>query len=182
MSAIKVKDKVFEISIAASTIEAVVQKIADALNRDYTGKNPLFISILNGSFIFAADLIRKITIPCQISFVKLSSYAGTSSTKTVKEIIGLTEDIKGRHVVIIEDIVDTGLTLDKFLKDIEKYEPASVKLACLTFKEKAFEKDFQIDYLGMKIEKEFVVGYGLDYDGYGRNLPDIYKEVKTVNG
>jgi hypoxanthine phosphoribosyltransferase len=178
MATIKVKDKDFEISIDASAIEAAVQKMAIEINRDYGDKNPLFLAILNGSFIFAADLIRKITIPCQISFVKLSSYSGTASTEEVKELIGLNEDITGRHVVIVEDIVDTGITLEKLLKDLEKFKAASVKLACLTFKKEAFKKSFRIDYLGLTIPNEFIVGYGLDYDGYGRNLPDIYKVAK----
>jgi len=179
MSTIKVKDKDFEISIDANTIDAAVQKMAVDINRDYEGKHPLFLAILNGSFVFAADLIRKITIPCEITFVKLSSYSGTASTESVKELIGLNEDIKGRHLIIVEDIVDTGITLDKFLQDLEKYEPASIKLACFTFKKEAFKKSFRIDYLGITIPNEFVVGYGLDYDGYGRNLPDIYKIVKS---
>jgi hypoxanthine phosphoribosyltransferase len=179
MSTIKVKDKDFEMSIDSSAIDAAVQKMAIEISRDYEGKNPLFIAILNGSFVFAADLIRKITIPCQISFVKLSSYSGTASTKNIKELIGLNEDIKGRHLIIVEDIVDTGLTLDKLLKDLEKFEPASVKLACFTFKKEAFKKSFRIDYLGITIPNDFVVGYGLDYDGYGRNLPEIYKIVKS---
>lgn len=175
MTTIKVKDKDFEISIDASAIDTVVQRIAAEINRDYEGKNPLFLAILNGSFVFAADLIRKITIPCQISFVKLASYSGTSSTEEVRELIGLNEEIRGRHLVVVEDIVDTGMTLDKLLKDLQKFEPASVRLACFTFKKEAFKKSFNIDYLGMTIPNEFVVGYGLDYDGYGRNLPDIYK-------
>jgi hypoxanthine phosphoribosyltransferase len=179
MATIKVKDKDFEISIDAKTIDAAVQKMAIEINRDYEDRNPLFLAILNGSFVFAADLIRKITIPCQISFVKLASYSGTASTEDVIELIGLNEDITGRHVVIVEDIVDTGITLEKLVRDLEKLEPASVKLACLTFKEKAFRKSFRIDYLGITIPNEFVVGYGLDYDGYGRNLPDIYKIVKS---
>jgi hypoxanthine phosphoribosyltransferase len=179
MSTIKVKDKDFEISIDASAIDAAVQRMAIEINRDYEGKNPLFLAILNGSFVFAADLIRKITIPCQISFVKLSSYSGTASTEDVKELIGLNEDITGRHLVIVEDIVDTGITLEKLLRDLEKYNPASIKLACFTFKKAAFQKSFRIDYLGITIPNEFVVGYGLDYDGYGRNLPDIYKIVKS---
>ena len=179
MAIIKVKDKDFEISIDASVIAAAVQKMAVEINRDYEGKNPLFLAILNGAFIFAADLIRKITIPCQISFVKLSSYSGTASTTIIKELIGLNEDINGRHLVIIEDIVDSGLTLEKFLQDLEKFEPASIKLACFTFKKEAFKKSFRIDYLGITIPNEFIVGYGLDYDGYGRNLPDIYKIVKS---
>jgi hypoxanthine phosphoribosyltransferase len=175
MARIKVKDKEFELSITASVIDETVQKLAAEINHDYEGKDPLFLAILNGSFIFAADLIRKITIPCQISFVKFSSYSGTASTKDVKELIGLNEDIKGRHVIIVEDIVDTGLTMDKFLQDLKKHEPASVKLACFSFKKEAFKKDFNIDYLGITIPDEFVIGYGLDYDGYGRNLQDIYK-------
>jgi len=179
MATIKVKDKDFEISIDASVIAAAVKRMAIEINRDYEGKHPLFLAILNGSFVFAADLIRKITIPCEISFVKLASYSGTASTEDVKELIGLNEEITGRHLVIVEDIVDTGITLEKLLKDIEKFEPASVRLACLTFKEKAFKKSFRIDYLGITIPNEFVVGYGLDYDGYGRNLPDIYKIVKS---
>lgn len=176
---IKVKDKEFEISIAAEDIDAAVKRMANEINRDYEDKNPLFLAILNGSFVFAADLIRNITIPCQISFVKLASYTGTASTEDVKELIGLNEGITGRHLVIVEDIVDTGITLDKLLRDLVKYEPASVKLACLTFKQAAFKKSFHIDYLGMTIPNEFVVGYGLDYDGFGRNLPDIYKIVKS---
>lgn len=179
MAIIKVKDKDFEISIDASVIADAVKRMAIEINRDYEGKHPLFLAILNGSFVFAADLIRKITIPCEISFVKLASYSGTASTEDVKELIGLNEEITGRHLVIVEDIVDTGITLEKLLKDIEKFEPASVRLACLTFKEKAFKKSFRIDYLGITIPNEFVVGYGLDYDGYGRNLPDIYKIVKS---
>jgi hypoxanthine phosphoribosyltransferase len=178
MARIKVKDKEFELSIAASVIDATVQKIATEINRDYEGKDPLFLAILNGSFIFAADLMRKITIPCQISFVKFSSYSGTASTKDVKELIGLNEDINGRHIIIVEDIVDTGLTMDKFLQALKKYKPASVKLACFSFKKEAFKKDFNIDYLGIIIPNEFVIGYGLDYDGYGRNLPNIYKMTK----
>jgi len=179
MATIKVKDKDFEISIDANTIDAAVKRMAIEINRDYEGKHPLFLAILNGSFVFAADLIRKITIPCEISFVKLSSYSGTASTTIIKELIGLNEDITGRHLVIIEDIVDTGLTLEKLLKDLEKFEPASIKLACFTFKKEAFKKSFRIDYLGITIPNEFIVGYGLDYDGYGRNLPDIYKIVKS---
>ena len=179
MTTIKVKDKDFELSIDADAIDAAVQKMAVEINRDYEGRNPLFLAVLNGSFVFAADLIRKITIPCQISFVKLSSYSGTASTENIKELIGLNEDIKGRHLIIVEDIVDTGLTLEKFLQDLEKFEPASIKLACFTIKKEAFKKSFRIDYLGITIPNDFVVGYGLDYDGYGRNLPDIYKIVSS---
>jgi len=179
MAPIKVKDKEFEISITAQVIDTTLQRMAMEINRDYKGKNPLFIAILNGSFVFAADLIRKITIPCQISFVKFSSYSGTISTKEVKELIGLNEEINGRHLIILEDIVDSGITIDKILKDLEKFIPLSVKLACFSFKKEAFVKTFHIDYLGLIIPNDFVVGYGLDYDGYGRNLPEIYKLVKS---
>jgi hypoxanthine phosphoribosyltransferase len=179
MPTIKVNGKDFELSINASVINAAVDKMAVEINRDYEGMNPLFLGILNGSFIFAADLIRKITIPCLISFIKYSSYSGTSSTKDVKELIGLNEKINGRHLIIVEDIVDTGLTLDKILLDLKRFNPESVKIACFSFKKDAFTKDFKIDYLGITLPDEFVVGYGLDYDGYGRNLPDIYKLAKS---
>jgi len=177
MAIIKVKDRKFEMSINASVIDVAVQRVAREINHDYEGKDPLFLAILNGSFIFAADLLRKITIPCRISFVKLASYSGTTSKKQIDELIGLNEDINGKHVIIVEDIVDTGLTINKLLMDLKHFNPASIRLACFTFKKDAFQKDFQIDYLGLTIPDEFVVGYGLDYDGYGRNLPDIYKLI-----
>ena len=176
---VKVKDKEFEISISSATIETAVQHMADEINRDYADKSPLFLAILNGSFVFAADLIRKVTIPCQISFVKLASYSGTTSTNQVREMIGLNEDIAGRHIIILEDIVDSGITLDHLIHDLEKLNPADVKVACFTFKPEAFKKAFRIDYLGISIPNDFIVGYGLDYDGFGRNLPDIYKIISS---
>ncbi len=176
---VKVKDKEFEISIPSVRIDAAVQRMADEINRDYQGKTPLFLAILNGSFVFAADLVRKITIPCEISFVKLASYSGTTSTNQVREMIGLSEDISGRNIIILEDIVDSGITLDHLIKDLEKLNPANIKVACFTFKPEAFKKTFRIDYLGISIPNDFIVGYGLDYDGYGRNLPDIYKIVSS---
>jgi hypoxanthine phosphoribosyltransferase len=179
MEPVQVKDKLFEKSIDAKEISDIVQKMAEEINRDYTGMNPLFVCILNGSFVFAADLFRKITIPCQITFIKLSSYSGTQTTGAVREVIGLSDDVTGRHLIIVEDIVDTGITLDNFLKTLEKYRPASVKLAAFCFKKEAFRMKFGIDYLGITIPNEFIVGYGLDYDGYGRNLPDIYKIVNS---
>ncbi len=179
MPMVKVKDKEFEISISSATIETAVQRMADEINRDYADKSPLFLAILNGSFVFAADLIRKVTIPCQISFVKLASYSGTTSTNQVREMIGLNEDIAGRHIIILEDIVDSGITLDHLIHDLEKLNPADVKVACFTFKPEAFKKTFRIDYLGISIPNDFIVGYGLDYDGFGRNLPDIYKIVAS---
>ena len=180
MTMVKVKDKEFESFVPASQIAEVVQQMADRINADFEGKNPLFLAVLNGSFVFAADLIRKISIPCNISFVKFASYSGTSSTSTVKELIGLNEEIKGRHVILIEDIIDTGITLDLILTDLLKLNPTDIKVACFCHKPDAFRKSFSIDYIGMNIPDEFIVGYGLDYDGYGRNLPDIYKIVNRI--
>jgi hypoxanthine phosphoribosyltransferase len=177
MPTINVKDKEFRIFITAGEIERTVQKIADQLNVAYLGKDPLFLPILNGSFIFAADLLRKITLPCQVSFVKFASYSGTSTTSKVKELIGINEEIRGRNIIILEDIVDTGITIDLLLNELKKYEPADVKIACFCHKPEAFVKSFKIDYAGMSIPNEFIVGYGLDYDGYGRNYQDIYKVV-----
>ena len=177
METIQVKDKVFSIFIPATEIEAVVTEMAERINRDYEGKKPLFLAVLNGSFVFAADLLRKINIPCNISFVKFSSYQGTSTTSKVKELIGLNEEIRGRHIILVEDIVDTGITIDLLLQDLTKHEPADVKIACFCHKPDAFEKSYKIDYIGVNIPNKFIVGYGLDYDGYGRNLPDIYQLV-----
>lgn len=175
MEFVTVKDKVFRKFIARNQLDQVVQGIASRINLDYQGKNPLLLGVLNGAFVFAADLIRMLTIPCQISFVKYASYAGMNSTEEVKELIGLNEEISGRHVIVVEDIVDSGTTMAHLLKEISAHRPASVKLACFCLKPDAFRKSFRIDYLGMEIPNAFVVGYGLDYDGYGRNLPDIYK-------
>ena len=185
MAVVRVKDKEFEPFIPASEIEKVVQKMADRINADFEGKNPLFLAVLNGSFVFAADLLRKISIPCNISFVKFASYSGTSTTAKVKELIGLSENIKGRHVVIVEDIIDTGITMELILNTLGKMEPASLKIACFCHKPDAFKKSFRIDYIGMNIPNKFIVGYGLDYDGWGRNLPDIYRitnyELRITN-
>ncbi len=175
MGKIQVQDKFFEKFISTDEINAAVQRVAEGINRDYAGKNPLFLAMLNGAFVFAADLLRKITIPCEISFVKYTSYSGTQTTETINELIGLTEDLMGRHVIILEDIVDTGITMNKLLQDIQKKNPEDVKVACFCFKPEAFRHFFSIDYLGMSIPNAFIVGYGLDYDGQGRNLPDIYK-------
>ena len=177
MTKVQVRELVFEKFIEKDEIDIAVQTVADDINRDYIGKNPLLIAILNGSFIFASDLMRKLTVPCEITFVKFASYSGTSTTSNVKELIGMTEDIRGRHIIIVEDIVDTGITMDKILRDVRSKEPADVKVACFCFKSEAFVKDFQIDYLGLEIPNKFIVGYGLDYDGYGRNLPDVYQVV-----
>jgi len=174
---IKILDKEFSIFISAAEIESAVDKVAQRINTDMEGKNPLFLVILNGAFMFAADLFKKITIPCEMSFVKLSSYSGTSSTQNVKKLIGLNEELRGRSVIIVEDIIDTGFTMEKLIADINKLQPEEVRLATCLFKPNAFQKEFPIDYVGIEIPDDFIVGYGLDYDGYGRNYPEIYKIV-----
>jgi hypoxanthine phosphoribosyltransferase len=178
MQRITVRDREFELFITAREISDTVQRIAERINRDYEGKNPLVLGILNGAFMFASDLVRRITVPCEISFVKFASYSGTTTTAKVKELIGINDEIKGRYVVVVEDIVDTGITMDLLLKDLERYKPADVRLAVFCFKPAIFKKSFPIDYLGLEIPPDFIVGYGLDYDGYGRNLPEIYRLVK----
>ena len=177
MKIIKVKDKEFKLSITADEINNAVENLARQLNHDLKDKNPLFLVVLNGAFIFAADLYRKITIDSEISFVKLASYSGTSSTSDVKELIGLNEKLKGRTVVILEDIIDTGTTMQYLMNKLLYLGVAEVKLAALLFKPSAFRESYNIDYLGLEIPNEFIVGYGLDYDGFGRNYADIYKIV-----
>ena len=169
-----VNEKIFQKFISREEIGGAVHRIASAINRDYLDKNPLLLGVLNGAFIFAADLIRSLTIPCQISFVKFASYKGTQSTEMVHELIGVNEDLSCRHILVVEDIVDSGITMDHLLDHLKSFNPLSVKLACFSFKPEAFKKSFLIDYLGIKIPNTFVVGYGLDYDGYGRNLPEMY--------
>jgi len=172
---VRVKDKTFKLFIQRREIERVVSRISEQISHDYAQKNPLLLGILNGAFIFASDLVRKLSIPCEISFVKYSSYRGLQSTENMKKLIGLNENIRGRHVIIVEDIVDTGFTMAGLLEDLSAYEPASVCIACFCFKKDACREKFRIDYCGIEIPDLFVVGYGLDYDGYGRNFPDIYQ-------
>lgn len=175
MKTVKVKDKEFELFISREEIDNAIEKLAEKINREMEGKEPLFVGILNGTFIFSADLLKKVTIPCEITFMRVSSYSGLESTKIIKEIIGLNENIKDRHIIILEDIVDSGLTLDYIITKFTEYNPASIKVGTMFFKPSAFKKKFVIDYVGMDIPNDFIVGYGLDYDGFGRNLPDIYK-------
>ena len=175
MANIHVHDKSFEPYISASAIAEKVDQIASALNNDYDGKRPLFIAILNGSFMFASDLFKAIRIDAEICFIKLASYKGTKSTGHVITAIGLDTDLYNRHVVIIEDIVDTGKTLSEFLPQLKYQQPASLKIAALLHKPEAIVYPLNIDYLGFTIPNDFVVGYGLDYDGFGRNIPEIYR-------
>ncbi|MDR0895174.1 MAG: hypoxanthine phosphoribosyltransferase [Prevotellaceae bacterium] len=174
MDTIRIKDKTFAVSIPEADIQREVARVANEINRDLDGQNPLFVSVLNGAFMFTADLMKHITIPCEISFVKLVSYAGTSSTGIVKEVIGLNEDIEGRTVVITEDIVDTGLTMQRLIADLEKHRPRAIHIASLLVKPGKLEVPLDIRYVAMNIPNDFIVGYGLDYDGWGRNYRDIY--------
>jgi hypoxanthine phosphoribosyltransferase len=175
MSKIKVHDKEFSSWMDASQIDAKVQDLANQINEDYADKRPLFIAILNGSFIFASDLFKKINIEAEICFIKLVSYKGTKSSGTVITSIGLDENLQGRHVIILEDIVDTGKTLTEFLPQIYNQQPASVNICALLHKPEATLHPLTIKYLGFAIENKFVLGYGLDYDGLGRNIPELYQ-------
>jgi hypoxanthine phosphoribosyltransferase len=178
MKTIQVRDKTFSLFIQTDEINAAVEQIAAQVNREMKGKNPLFLVILNGAFIFASDLLKKISIPCEVSFVKLSSYIGTKSTSVVRELIGLDQVPEDRTVVILEDIIDTGITMGVTTEKLKKLGANEVRIATLLFKPDAFKMNFEIDYIGIKIPNDFIVGYGLDYDGYGRNYPEIYKIVE----
>ena len=180
MSTIKIHDKVFRTSYSEAEILQHVKAVADRLNKDMEGKNPLFLAVLNGSFIFAADLMRMITIPCEISFVKLASYQGTLSTGKVKEVIGINEDITGRTVVIIEDIVESGLTMKRMIDTLGTRNPESVHICTLLLKPEKLEVNLNVEYAAMEIPNDFIVGYGLDYNQQGRNLREIYTSVEGV--
>jgi len=175
MKEVTIHDKTFEIFLNSKTLQKAIDEMAITMAKDLYNKNPLFLVVLNGAFMFAGDLLKRFDFDCEISFVKLSSYVGTHTTSIVREIIGLDEVLHNRTVVIIEDIIDTGITMANTIPKLIKLEAKEVKLATLLFKPKAFQKDYKIDYIGMKIPNDFIVGYGLDYDGLGRNLPDIYK-------
>jgi hypoxanthine phosphoribosyltransferase len=177
MKTIKIKDKEFGINISSDKIQAAIKKVALNIDKDYAGQQPLFIAILNGSFMFAADLFKYLNIECEISFIKVSSYEGTQTTEKVNELIGLNQDIKGRKIILLEDIVDTGITMDQIIKNLKRLGPSDIKVATLLSKPAAFKNQFIIDYVGIEIPNDFIVGFGLDYDGLGRNFPDIYKIV-----
>ena len=174
MSIVKIKDKTFETSISAEEIAKRVKELAQQLSKDFEGKNPLFLAVLNGSFIFAADLMREITIPCEISFVKLASYQGTTSTGKIKEVIGINEDLSGRTVVIVEDIVESGLTMKRMIDTLGTRNPASVHICTLFVKREKLQVDLDIEYAAFSIPNAFIVGYGLDYDQQGRQLKEVY--------
>lgn len=173
----KVKDLEFKEFINAATIDQKVKALAEQVNEEYRDKMPLLLPILNGSFIFAADLVKEISIPCRVSFVKVSSYTGTQSTGQLKTLIGLEESLFNQHILIIEDIVDTGLTLQKIVEELRGLGTKSVEVVALLRKKPAREKNIDVKYVGFDIDEEFVLGYGLDYDGLGRNTKEIYQAI-----
>ncbi|HEX7585115.1 MAG TPA: hypoxanthine phosphoribosyltransferase [Prolixibacteraceae bacterium] len=179
MKNVTIIDRDFELFIPYEKIRSVVEEMAEKMNTDFEGKNPLFICILNGSFMFAAEIFKRISLlNAEISFIKLASYSGTNTTGTVKELIGLNEDLTGRVVIVLEDIVDSGITIAKTIEQIKAKNPAEIKIATLLLKPDALQTEVQLDYIGIEIPNDFIVGYGLDYNGRGRNLIDIYKVIE----
>lgn len=174
MNTIRLHDKIFELFIPADKINQAVENIALRMNTELQGKNPVFISVLKGSFMFTSDLMKKLNFDCSIGFIRLSSYTGTSSTGHVKKLIGLDEDIKDRTVVVIEDIVDTGLTLEHTIRQLEEFHPSEIRVASFLMKPEVFRGSRKPEYVGIEVANRFIVGYGLDYNELGRNLPDIY--------
>jgi hypoxanthine phosphoribosyltransferase len=175
MNPIQLHSKKFIPYISEKEIDEAITTIADLINREFEGKKPLMMGVLNGSFMFVSDLMKKITIDCELSFVKLASYHGTQSSGVVNELIGLSTDITGRHVIVLEDIVDTGKTLEYLLDVLKTHETASISIGTLLLKPEVFKKKYPVQYVGKNIPNKFVVGYGLDFDGLGRNLREIYQ-------
>jgi hypoxanthine phosphoribosyltransferase len=177
MKEVQVLDKKFREFIPEHKIQERITELAEQINHDYAGKEVVFIGILNGAFMFASDLFKKIDVNARITFLKLASYTGTSSSGVIKELIGWNENLKDKSVIIIEDIVDTGETLEHTVNNLKVRNVADIKIATLLLKPDAYRKNIKIDYKGFEIANDFVVGYGLDYDGFGRNLPSVYKIV-----
>ncbi len=178
---IQVKDKTFTVSISESDIRQEVKRVAAEITRDYAGQEPIFLAVLNGAFIFAADLIRSVDLPCEVSFVKLASYQGTATTGRIHEMIGLNVDISNRPVIIVEDIIDTGLTMAHMLETLSGHNPKSIDICTFLLKPGKLQVSLDIRYCCMQIPNDFIVGYGLDYDGYGRNTRDIYTICESPN-
>jgi hypoxanthine phosphoribosyltransferase len=178
MKEIRILDKTFREFITEETIQSRIEELAVIVNDELAGKDVVFLGILNGAFLFAADLFRKIELNARISFVKLASYEGTGSSGKIKELIGWNEDIKNKTIVVIEDIVDTGNTLERIVDELLMRKVSEIRIAALLYKPEAYKKSIHLDYVGFEIPNAFVVGYGLDYDGYGRNLPSVYMLVK----
>jgi hypoxanthine phosphoribosyltransferase len=174
MSIVKIKDKSFRVSIPEAEIKNRVKLLAQQMSKDLEGKNPLLLAVLNGSFVFAADLMREMTIPCEISFVKLASYQGTTSTGKIKEVIGINEDLSDRTVVIVEDIAESGQTMKRMIESPGTRNPASVQVCTVFFKPEKLKEDLTLDYVAFRIPDDFILGYGLDYDQQGRGLKDVY--------
>ena len=172
---IQLHDKTFVPFISEKQIAAAVEKLALEISENLDGETPLFIGVLNGAFMVVSDLMRAYPGNCEVSFVKMASYEGTSTTGVVNELIGINQNLEGRTVILVEDIVDTGNTLDYLMNILNEKNPTSIKTATLFFKPEAYKKNIKIDYIGMEIPNKFIVGYGLDYDGLGRNLPEIYQ-------
>lgn len=180
MNNIQIEDKEFEILLQNDNISKRTRLIGIQLNVDYENRCPIFIGVLNGSFVFMADLLKEVQIPCEIGFIRISTYQGTESTGKIKESFGLPTDLRNRDVILVEDIVDTGLTLNYVLTEVYRQDPASVKICTLLLKPAALKAPVkELEYIGFEVANEFVVGYGLDYNGLGRNLKDIYR-AKTV--
>lgn len=177
MSRITVNGKIFEPSLPEAEIKTRVKELAGKISRDMAGKNPLFLGVLNGAFVFAADLMREMTIPCEISFVKLASYQGTTSTGKIQEVIGINEDLAGRTVIILEDIVESGLTMKRMIETLGTRNPDSVHICTLFFKPDKLKVDLTLDYVAFTIPDDFILGYGLDFDQQGRGLKDVYTIV-----
>jgi hypoxanthine phosphoribosyltransferase len=178
MRKLKILDKEFKLSIPSASIKQAIEEMAMQINNDYDGEEIFFISVMNGAFMFSADLLKRIKPSCQLSFIKLSSYVGESSTGKVDDLVGLEENMKDRKVIVLEDIVDTGATVESIMKRLKKMKPASIKVATLLFKPQSYQKNIKIDYIGIEIPEEYIIGYGMDYNGYGRNYEDIYSLIK----
>lgn len=179
MKKVTIHDRDFELFIPYEKIRSVVEQMADKMNEDFKGKSPLFLCILNGSFMFATEIFKRISsLDAEISFIKLASYTGTKTSGEIKQLIGLNEDLSGRTVVVLEDIVDSGITIANTIEQIQAKNPAEIKIATLLLKPEALKIDVPLDYIGIEIPNDFIVGYGLDYDRKGRNLIDIYKVIE----
>ena len=174
---ISLHNKQFEPYLSAAQLTAAIREVATRINQEYAGQQVLFVVVLNGSFMFAADLLKEISLDCEICFIRVASYQGTSSTGEVKEVLGLTEEIQGRHAIILEDIVDTGHTMQMLLDTLGARQPASLEVATLFLKPECLQHELPLRYVGLSIPNDFIVGYGLDFDGLGRNYPDVYKAV-----
>lgn len=174
---ISLHNKQFAPYLSAAQLTAAIREVATRINQEYAGQQVLFVVVLNGSFMFAADLLKEISLDCEICFIRVASYQGTSSTGEVKEVLGLTEEIRGRHAIILEDIVDTGHTMRMLLETLGARQPASLEVATLFLKPECLQHELPLRYVGLSIPNDFIVGYGLDFDGLGRNYPDVYKAV-----